>query len=1017
MPLTIQPSYSKGEISPALYGRVDTTIYHSGLAKARNAIIHTTGGVSNRPGTIYIGPVKTHTVTPTLIPFQFKTTDQYVLEFGNLYIRFIRNDAYVTETAVTITNATQANPVVITASTHGYTTGDEVFIDSVVGMVQLNGNRYIITRIDANSFSLQSQFDGGVANINGTAFTAYSSAGTSAKIYEIVSTYATADLNSLVYTQSADVMTITHPTYPVRDLTRTDHNAWTITDVTFTPAQAAPTATVVTVNTTASSAREYGVTAIRHKTFEESLTGLTSVGAQTGVGGATAANPVVVTKTSHGFSDGDEIELSSFTEMTEVNGRRFIVSNQATNTFELLGTDGTNFTAETSTGGVANLTSRLVTNSATTENNTITWTAASGAESYNVYRKDGDNTTTAGGIWGLIGNTKTTTFEDDNISPDTAQAPPIFADPLSFTDNRPAATTYYEQRQVYAGSNNEPDTIHYSRTGDRNNLSAASPAGASDAFNTTLASLQVNEIKHLVPLNDLLIFTSGSEWQVNSGSDNAFELATIRQTPQSFFGTGFLRPLLLGSTVFYTTESRASVRSLNFDFRENGYIGVDIGQLAAHLLGPNTIESWALQKFPESRFYMVRDDGNVLTMTFDAEQEVIAWTTWDTDGDFERVMTLRHTGTHHHDDVYFVVERVINSNTVRFVEKLAQRFNDFPENAIFLDCSLSLDTPFAISAVTTANPVVVTSATHGFSDGDLIDIEGITWVDDISTDGFLTESQPTDQAKGRYKIAEITSTTFELATATNGKEISAFTQANPGAVTTYAPHGYSDDDEVHFHDVGGMTETNGNGYTITVTSTTAFTIGVDTSGFTTFTSGGSAYKAINGTDWNAWLKNGNVREAVLTVRGLDHLEGETTVALANGNVVRGLTVSAGAETFASEASRIHIGLPFTTDIETLDLAIPSASQSIAGRKKKVSKVHINFEASRGFIVGPSTSLYVEMKQREFEKFGEPTALLTGNKSIILKPSWKSNGRLLFRQKDPLPMTILSVSPEIEVGTL
>ena len=120
MALLIQPSFAKGEISPTLYGRVDTSAYHIALAKALNCNIHTYGGVSNRPGTIYIGPCKEHTYAPRLIPFQFKTADQYVLEFGNLYMRVIRDDAYVTETALTGCTATAANPVVVTKSSHGY---------------------------------------------------------------------------------------------------------------------------------------------------------------------------------------------------------------------------------------------------------------------------------------------------------------------------------------------------------------------------------------------------------------------------------------------------------------------------------------------------------------------------------------------------------------------------------------------------------------------------------------------------------------------------------------------------------------------------------------------------------------------------------------------------------------------------------------------------------------------------------------------------------------------------------
>jgi len=297
----------------------------------------------------------------------------------------------------------------------------------------------------------------------------------------------------------------------------------------------------------------------------------------------------------------------------------------------------------------------------------------------------------------------------------------------------------------------------------------------------------------------------------------------------------------------------------------------------------------------------------------------------------------------------------------------------------------------------------------------LVDVDEVVWVPDVSTDGALVETQPTDQAQGRYKVGEVSATTFEIGTATNGKDISAITKANPAAVTTVQLHGYSTGDEVHLHDIGAMTQVEGVGFTITVTSTTSFTLGVDSTAYTTYTTGGASYKAIDGSSWNAYAKNGKVRKAVTTVRGLDHLEGETLVANTDGNVTRSLTVSAGAITFTRAFSRVHIGIPYLTDIETLDIALPSSTQSVQGRKKKVTKVAVNFEASRGLFIGPNSTLLNEMKQREFEAYGVPTGLLTGTEIVTLRPSWNSNGRILMHQKDPLPMTILSISPEIDVG--
>ncbi len=930
MTLLIQPSFAKGVLAPSLHGRVDTAVYHVGLAKGVNTIIHPYGGVSNRSGTKFIGPCKQHNNPPRLISFQFKTTDQYLLEFGNLYMRVIRNDGYVTETAKNITNATAANPVVITSNAHGYSNGDEVYIADVGGMVELNTNRYIVANVTANTFELTHQVTG--ANINGTGFTTYTSGGTVAKIYQITTPYAQADLDTLKYTQSADTMTITHKSYAARDLTRTAHTSWTLSVISFTPEQDHPTGQTVTVNTAGAETRIYGVTALKNKTFEESLTALNNTSRT--ITGITAANPAVVTSAGHGFANGDEIEINSVDGMTELNGKRFIAANVAANTFELLGTDSTGFTAY-SANGTANQTFVKVTNSNATEDNTIAWTAVAGASKYAVYRKDN-------GLWGLIGESTTTSFEDDNIAPDTAVTPPIFADPMAFSGTYPGTTSYFEQRQIYGGSTNEPDTVYYSRTGDRKNMSAASPAAADDAFSTTFAARQVNEIRHFVPLNDLLVFTSGGEWRVNSGPDTAFELASVRQKPQSFWGSCHLQPLIVGNTVFFVEENSALIRNMGYSFQLDSYTGTNIGLLANHYLKDNTVVSWDVQYSPEVRFYLCRDDGKGLTITFDNEQEVIAWTDWTTgcnctNDAFERVAVLRHSDTQTQDNVYFVVNRKINGNTVRYVEKLSERINDIPEDCYYIDCGLSYDTPVTITNITAANPAVVTATAHGFSNGDEVDIHDVIWEPD--EDEFFIETQPI-QAEGRYKVANKTANTFELISATDGDNI-------------------------------------------------------------------------DGSAWNAYVSGGTVRKANTVFRGLDHLEGEVLVANADGNVIRDLTVANGKVTFARAFSRVHIGIPYESDIETLDLEPPRGT--VQGIQKKIPSVTVKFEASRGLLIGPKEALYTEMKQREFERIGEPTRLLTGTKKITLKPSWNSNGKIFMRQKDPMPVTILSVAPWVEFG--
>ena len=173
---------------------------------------------------------------------------------------------------------------------------------------------------------------------------------------------------------------------------------------------------------------------------------------------------------------------------------------------------------------------------------------------------------------------------------------------------------------------------------------------------------------------------------------------------------------------------------------------------------------------------------------------------------------------------------------------------------------------------------------------------------------------------------------------------------------------------------------------------------------------------VDSTDFNGYVDGGKVRKAVSSVSGLEHLEGQRVVVLADGNVIRGKTVASGRISFDRKYSRIHVGLGYSSELETLDIEIPNAA-TLQGRLKKVAQVTVRFARSRGLLIGQGSqddSYLVEMAQREDENYGDPTTLLTGDKKITIDSNWNSNGRIRLRQKDPLPMTILAVIPDVEL---
>lgn len=156
-------------------------------------------------------------------------------------------------------------------------------------------------------------------------------------------------------------------------------------------------------------------------------------------------------------------------------------------------------------------------------------------------------------------------------------------------------------------------------------------------------------------------------------------------------------------------------------------------------------------------------------------------------------------------------------------------------------------------------------------------------------------------------------------------------------------------------------------------------------------------------------------DPVSTVGGLSWLEGKKVAILADGAVVPQQTVVNGQVKLSVPASIITIGLPYESDAKTLPVIINDSSYGL-GRNKNVSRVTLKVYRTSGIFVGPSfdEDVLVEYKQRTTEPCGSPPAMVSGDVSIRLLPSWTDNGSICIRQADPLPLTLLSYSLDLSV---
>jgi hypothetical protein len=229
-----QTSFNGGEISPLLYGQVTLDKYKNSMAVCLNLIPMIQGPVTRRGGTYFIDEVRysSNPLGTRTVPFKFSTIQAYDLEMGDLYVRFKKQGGPIHDTTLTLTAATQTNPVVVTYTGTDPSNGDDVDVTGVIGMVQLNNRRFRVTNVNVGAKTFQLKDLGGI-NIDGTQYTLYVSGGSMARVYTVVTPYVFTDLFQLKFTQSADTLYITHPNYPPATLSRTGDAVWTYTPIVF----------------------------------------------------------------------------------------------------------------------------------------------------------------------------------------------------------------------------------------------------------------------------------------------------------------------------------------------------------------------------------------------------------------------------------------------------------------------------------------------------------------------------------------------------------------------------------------------------------------------------------------------------------------------------------------------------------------------------------------------------------------------------------------------------------------
>ena len=534
----------------------------------RNFIAKPQGPAENRPGFAFVKEVKNSNQAVRLMSFTFSTVQTMVIEMGNQYFRFHTQGA-----TLNYSNGTAWN------SGTSYAIGD---------IALYNGVNYYAKTAHSNS-----------QPPNATNWYALPADMT----YEIPSPYLEAELFDIHYVQSADVMTIVHPSHAPRELRRLGATKWELKEINFGSPISSPTGVSVSAyipsssstNTDTYEAHEYVVTAIGSNLIDES--------AQSSSG--------------------------------SVNNNIFVTGAK----------------------------------------NTITWNGVSGAARYRVYKEQA-------GIYGFLGETTSTTIVDANIAPDFSRTPPVYDNPFPSSNNFPGAVSYFEQRRVFAGTNNDPQTIYMTKSGTESNMSFGIPIRDDDRIKFRVAAREANTIRHIVPLTQLLLLTGSAEWRIASVNSDAITPSSISVKPQSYVGANNAQPVIVNNSMVYAAARGGHVRELGYNWQANGFITGDLSLRAPHLFDNFTIADMALAKAPLPIVWMTSSSGKLIGFTYVPEQQVGAWHQHDTDGTFESVASVSEGDD---DVVYCVIKRTINGASKKYIERMGTRLYATQRDSFFVD--------------------------------------------------------------------------------------------------------------------------------------------------------------------------------------------------------------------------------------------------------------------------------------------------------------------------------------------
>lgn len=187
----------------------------------------------------------------------------------------------------------------------------------------------------------------------------------------------------------------------------------------------------------------------------------------------------------------------------------------------------------------------------------------------------------------------------------------------------PKTVSFFEQRLVFGGSTAYPQTIWASESGFYEHFHAGDGSPA-DSFIYTIAANKVNTIRWLAPARDLIVGTAGGEFKVGRPTGEPLQPDNVQITQQTTYGGYSTQPIQIGNAVLFVQRQKKKIRELAYRFEDDAYLAPDMTLLAEHITGNGVVDVDYAQE-PQSIYWAVREDGTLLGLTYQREEDVVAW--------------------------------------------------------------------------------------------------------------------------------------------------------------------------------------------------------------------------------------------------------------------------------------------------------------------------------------------------------------------------------------------------------